>query len=57
MLSRKHLLEEIWGYSYAEGTRTVDVHIRRLREKLPGIAPSIVTVTSLGYRLSRTEEE
>jgi DNA-binding response OmpR family regulator len=57
VLSRKHLLEEIWGYSYAEGTRTVDVHIRRLREKLPGMASSIVTVTSLGYRLVRAEEE
>jgi DNA-binding response OmpR family regulator len=57
VLSRKQLLEDIWGYSYAEGTRTVDVHIRRLREKLPGIAPSIVTVTSLGYRLIREEGE
>jgi DNA-binding response OmpR family regulator len=51
VLSRKSLLEDIWGYSYSEGTRTVDVHIRRLREKLPGLAPSVVTVKSLGYRL------
>lgn len=55
VLSRQALLEDVWGYSYAEGTRTVDVHVRRLREKLPGLAPSILTVKSLGYRL--TEEE
>jgi DNA-binding response OmpR family regulator len=56
VLSRKQLLEEVWGYTYAEGTRTVDVHIRRLREKLPGLAPSIVTVTSLGYRIASEED-
>jgi two-component system alkaline phosphatase synthesis response regulator PhoP len=53
VLSRRRLLEDLWGYSYVEGTRTVDVHIRKLREKLPGLAPSIVTVTSLGYKLSK----
>jgi DNA-binding response OmpR family regulator len=56
VLLRQTLLEQIWGYSYAEGTRTVDVHVRRLREKLPGIAPFILTVTSLGYRLSHEGE-
>ena len=35
MLSRDQLLSEVWGYQYTGGTRTVDVHIRRLREKLP----------------------
>ena len=39
VLSRQALLEDVWGYSYAEGTRTVDVHVRRLREKIPGLAP------------------
>ena len=53
VLSRQQLLEDVWGYSYAAGTRTVDVHVRRLREKIPGLAPSIVTVKSLGYRLAR----
>ncbi len=53
VLSRQTLLERVWGYSYAEGTRTVDVHVRRLREKLPGLAPFIMTVKSLGYCLSR----
>jgi len=52
VLSRGALLEEVWGYSYAEGTRTVDVHIRRLRD---AIAPSghddlIETVRGAGYR-------
>ena len=52
VLSRTSLLEEVWGYSYAEGTRTVDVHIRRLREKIPELAPSILTVKTLGYRIA-----
>jgi DNA-binding response OmpR family regulator len=52
VLSRQALLEEVWGYSYVEGTRTVDVHVRRLREKIPELAPSILTVKTLGYRLS-----
>jgi DNA-binding response OmpR family regulator len=53
VLSRQHLLEDVWGYSYATGTRTVDVHVRRLREKVPGLAAAIVTVKSLGSRLVR----
>lgn len=53
VLSRQALLEQVWGYSYAEGTRTVDVHVRRLREKLPGLADRLITVKSLGYRLAR----
>jgi DNA-binding response OmpR family regulator len=57
VLSRQALLEDVWGYSYAEGTRTVDVHVRRLREKLPGLAPRILTVKSLGYRLAGETEE
>ena len=52
VLSRQRLLEDVWGYSYAEGTRTVDVHVRRLREKIPGLAPYLLTVKSLGYRLT-----
>jgi DNA-binding response OmpR family regulator len=56
VLSRQALLEEVWGYSYAEGTRTVDVHVRRLREKLPGLAERLITVKSLGYRMAREEE-
>jgi two-component system alkaline phosphatase synthesis response regulator PhoP len=52
VLSRQVLLEQVWGYSYSEGTRTVDVHVRRLREKLPEVAAAILTVKSLGYRLA-----
>jgi DNA-binding response OmpR family regulator len=55
VLSRQVLLEGVWGLSYAEGTRTVDVHMRRLREKLPGLAPCLLTVKSLGYRLAEPE--
>jgi DNA-binding response OmpR family regulator len=56
VLSRQQLLEEVWGYSYSAGTRTVDVHVRRLREKIPGLVPFIVTVKSLGYRLARSPD-
>jgi len=56
VLSRQALLEDIWGYTYAEGTRTVDVHVRRLREKLPGLAARLITVKSMGYRLAREGE-
>jgi two-component system, OmpR family, alkaline phosphatase synthesis response regulator PhoP len=57
VLSRQALLEQVWGYSYAEGTRTVDVHVRRLREKLPGVADRLITVKSLGYRMAQEEKE
>jgi two-component system alkaline phosphatase synthesis response regulator PhoP len=57
VLSRQALLQQVWGYSYAEGTRTVDVHVRRLREKLPGIADRLITVKSLGYRMTREGDE
>jgi two-component system, OmpR family, alkaline phosphatase synthesis response regulator PhoP len=56
VLSRQGLLEDVWGYSYAEGMRTVDVHVRRLREKIPGLASSLRTVKSLGYRLAAEDE-
>jgi DNA-binding response OmpR family regulator len=57
VLTRQSLLERVWGYSYSEGTRTVDVHVRRLREKLPGLADRLITVKSLGYRVAREGEE
>ncbi len=52
VLSRDVLLSDVWGYAYTGGTRTVDVHIRRLREKLPTLAPSVVTVKQFGYKLT-----
>ena len=51
VLSRDVLLSDVWGYTYTGGTRTVDVHIRRLREKLPMLAGAIVTVKQFGYKL------
>ena len=56
VLSRDLLLTDVWGYRYTGGTRTVDVHVRRLREKLPALAPFVRTVTSLGYRLAKDDE-
>ncbi len=51
VLSRDLLLSDVWGYQYTGGTRTVDVHVRRLREKLPTLADSIETVKQFGYKL------
>jgi len=51
VLSRDLLLTDVWGYSYTGGTRTVDVHVRRLREKLPMLAEAILTVKQFGYKL------
>jgi two-component system alkaline phosphatase synthesis response regulator PhoP len=51
VLSRDVLLEQVWGYRYTGGTRTVDVHVRRLREKLPLLATALVTVKQFGYKL------
>jgi DNA-binding response OmpR family regulator len=51
VFSRSQLLQEIWGYDYFGGTRTVDVHIRRLRSKLgPEFEAIIDTVRNVGYR-------
>jgi DNA-binding response OmpR family regulator len=52
VLSRDLLLSDVWGYRYTGGTRTVDVHVRRLREKLPALAEAIVTVKQFGYKLA-----
>jgi two-component system, OmpR family, alkaline phosphatase synthesis response regulator PhoP len=51
VLSRDVLLGDVWGYRYTGGTRTVDVHVRRLREKLPILVDSLVTVKQFGYKL------
>ena len=53
VFSREHLLADVWGYDYFGGTRTVDVHIRRLRAKLgPEHEALIGTVRNVGYRFS-----
>jgi two-component system alkaline phosphatase synthesis response regulator PhoP len=51
VLSRDVLLTDVWGYKYTGGTRTVDVHVRRLREKLPSLTGALVTVKQFGYKL------
>jgi DNA-binding response OmpR family regulator len=51
VLSRDLLLTDVWGYKYTGGTRTVDVHVRRLREKLPVLEDALVTVKQFGYKL------
>ena len=52
VLSRDLLLGDVWGYQYTGGTRTVDVHIRRLRQKLPALVKGLVTVKQFGYKLA-----
>ena len=53
VFTRAQLLQEIWGYDYFGGTRTVDVHIRRLRSKLgPEYEAIIGTVRNVGYRFT-----
>lgn len=55
VFTRAQLLQEIWGYDYFGGTRTVDVHIRRLRSKLgPEHEAIIGTVRNVGYRFTVT---
>ncbi len=54
LLSRERILARVWGADFSGGERTVDVHIRRLREKIPLLEKALVTVKSYGYRL---EEE
>jgi two-component system alkaline phosphatase synthesis response regulator PhoP len=52
VLTRDVLLNAVWGYDYYGTTRTVDVHIRRLKLKVPILNDVIVSVKSLGYKLS-----
>ncbi|MCA1834078.1 MAG: winged-helix domain-containing protein [Actinomycetota bacterium] len=52
VFSRSQLLQEVWGYDYFGGTRTVDVHVRRLRAKLGAEHESLIaTVRNVGYKL------
>jgi DNA-binding response OmpR family regulator len=55
VLSREKLLELVWGYDYYGETRTVDVHVNRLREKLAGAGVSIVTLRGVGYKMTAGE--
>ncbi|MBO9577205.1 MAG: response regulator transcription factor [Microbacteriaceae bacterium] len=57
VFTREQLLSEVWGYDYFGGTRTVDVHVRRLRAKLGDLESLIGTVRNVGYRFNVTEDE
>jgi DNA-binding response OmpR family regulator len=50
VITRQQLLDSVWGYSYYGDARTLDVHIRRLRQKLGGCGNCIETVVGVGYR-------
>ena len=58
VFSRSHLLQEVWGYDYFGGTRTVDVHVRRLRAKLGAEYESLIgTVRNVGYKFVKPAEQ
>jgi len=54
--SRDQLLSDVWGYSSDVTTRTVDTHIKRLREKLGDMGKYIQTIRGVGYKFTRTPE-
>ena len=53
VLSRERLIEEVWGYAFTGESRTVDVHVRTLRQKLGEAGAYIETVRGYGYKISR----
>ncbi len=59
VLSRDKILQEIWGYDYEGETRTVDMHIKTIRQKLEaaGCPNYIITVRSAGYKLEESIDE
>ncbi len=54
--TREHLLDRVWGYTYEGYARTVDTHIRRLREKMGPFGDSIETIRGIGYRFREESE-
>ena len=57
VFTREQLLSEVWGYDYFGGTRTVDVHVRRLRAKLGDMESLIGTVRNVGYRFTLHDDD
>ena len=51
VLTRDMILNHVWGYDYFGSTRTVDVHVTRLRQKIPLLADAVTTIKSFGYKL------
>jgi DNA-binding response OmpR family regulator len=56
VLSRERLLNQVWGYDYYGETRTVDVHVNHLRDKLEGSTADIETYRGTGYKLVSRKE-
>ena len=56
VVTRRQLLEDVWGYQFAGDDRTVDVHVSRLRRKLPSLRGLLVAVKHVGYRLEPAAE-
>ncbi|TAL08860.1 MAG: response regulator transcription factor [Nitrospirae bacterium] len=56
VLTRDVLLNSVWGYDYHGTTRTVDVHIRRLKQKAPLLDEAIVSIKSVGYKLREEDD-
>lgn len=54
-LSRDQILDDVWGYTFGGDTRTVDTHVKQLRDKLPTIKQQLKTVHRVGYRLEAME--
>lgn len=57
VVTREHLIEQVWGYTYQGESRTVDVHIRTLRQKLGLAGELIETVRGVGYRIRSKSDE
>ncbi|MCD8384382.1 MAG: response regulator transcription factor [Clostridiales bacterium] len=57
VVTREQLIREVWGYTYQGESRTVDVHVRTLRQKLGRAGDLIETVRGVGYRIRRTDDE
>lgn len=55
--SRDQLLSRVWGYDYYGGSRTVDIHVRRIRAKLGGYATYLKTVRHVGYKWVMSTQE
>ena len=58
MFTREQLLEQVWGFDYYGDSRTIDVHIKRIREKLADAKGwEIKTIWSVGYKFEASKDE
>jgi DNA-binding response OmpR family regulator len=56
IVTREQLLTDVWGRNYTGDDRTVDVHVSRLRRKLPSLGGRLVAIRNIGYRLDADDE-